>query len=233
MEEQLQSSSPSAENGKSATITNQQPGSTPQGKKSYIKYVAVGIVIVLMVAGGVLTYTRMYGASSSTGSGSQTNLAVPTLNSNPFQPANAPVPVVGVGDTVKINYTGTFTNGTVFDSNIGKQPLVFTVGSGQVIPGLDNGVIGMKLGEEKILTIPANEAYGPINSTLITQIPRSALGNQTVQVGMGIGGTSGGKQEQGTVTAVNATYLTVDFNPPLAGDTLIFNVTVVGIQKAT
>ena len=64
------------------------------------------------------------------------------------------------GDTVDVFYTGTFTNGTVFDSNVGGQPLQFTVGSGQVIPGFDQAVLGMKLKESKTVTIPANDAYG-------------------------------------------------------------------------
>lgn len=141
---------------------------------------------------------------------------------------NAAPSVVAVGDNVSVYYTGTLTNGTVFDSNVGKQPLQFTVGSGQLIKGFDQGVIGMKLNETKTITIPANEAYGEVNASQIVTVPRSQLGNGTVTVGMGVS-TSGG--QQGIVKAVNATSVTVDFNSPLAGQTLIFQIKVVSIKK--
>lgn len=142
----------------------------------------------------------------------------------------AKAPVVEKGDTVSVYYTGTFTNGTVFDSNVGKQPLVFTVGSGQMIQGFDSGVIGMKLNESRTITIPANEAYGEVNPALIITVPLSSFGNQsnTVQAGMIVTAENG---EQGTITSVNSTNATIDFNSPLAGKTLVFNITVVAIQK--
>lgn len=143
------------------------------------------------------------------------------------------IPVVAAGDTVKVNYVGTFTNGTIFDSSAGRQPLEFTVGSGQVIKGFDQAVVGMKVNQEKTVTIPANEAYGPVNQALIIKVPRSTFGNQTVEPGMAVNESSNGQQAHGVITAVNTTTVTVDFNPLLAGQTLIFNITIVAIQKAT
>ncbi len=137
-------------------------------------------------------------------------------------------PVVTIGDNISVYYTGTYTNGTVFDSNAGKAPLNFTVGSGQLIKGFDDAVVGMKLNETKTVTIPANEAYGEANQSLIVAVPRSDFNNQTVTIGM-IVSTSRGAQ--GRVTAVNATNVTVDFNSPLAGQTLVFKITVVSIKK--
>ncbi|MCW6160251.1 MAG: peptidylprolyl isomerase [Candidatus Micrarchaeales archaeon] len=137
-------------------------------------------------------------------------------------------PVVAVGDNISVYYTGTYTNGTVFDSNAGKTPLNFTVGSGQLIKGFDDAVIGMKLNETKTVTIPANEAYGEVNQSLIVTVPKRDFGNQTVTVGMMISTSRGA---QGRVTAVNATNVTVDFNSPLAGQTLVFKITVVSIKK--
>jgi FKBP-type peptidyl-prolyl cis-trans isomerase len=87
--------------------------------------------------------------------------------------------VVKTGDTVKVDYTGKLENGTVFDSSEGKQPLEFEVGAGQMISGFDKGVIGMKVGQTKTLTLPPEEAYGaqgtpdgtiPPNSTLIFDV---------------------------------------------------------------
>ncbi len=137
-------------------------------------------------------------------------------------------PVVAKGDTINVSYTGTLTNGTVFDSNVGKQPLQFTVGAGQLIEGFDQGVIGMKLNEEKTITIPPNQAYGEVNPALIMQIPANTFGNQTAQIGMVV---TDPQQQQGVVTAVNKTTVTVDFNPELAGKTLIFKIKVLSIKK--
>lgn len=145
--------------------------------------------------------------------------------------SSASVPTVGIGDTIEVNYTGTFTNGTVFGSNAGQPPLKFTVGAGQVIPGFDNGVVGMRLGEERTVTVQPNEAYGQINASLIVKVPMSSFGNRTVQIGMTVGENVNGRLIQGTITAANATTATVDFNPPLAGKTLVFRIRVIGIQK--
>ena len=135
--------------------------------------------------------------------------------------------VVAIGDNVSVYYTGAFTNGTVFSSNFGGQPLNFTVGAGQLIPGFDQGVIGMKVGENKTLTLPPAEAYGEVNASLFVSFPINAFGNSTPFVGRQV---SDGRST-GIVTAVNATNATIDFNPPLAGDTLIFKVEVVKIWK--
>ncbi len=144
----------------------------------------------------------------------------------------AGAPKVVTGDTVQVYYTGTLTNGTVFDSNVGKQPLQFTVGANQVIPGFEQGVIGMTLNQNRTLTIPANEAYGQVDPALFIQVPLTEFGNYTVKQGGPITETSAtGQQYQGIVTALNSTTATVDFNPPLAGQTLVFSVKVVGITK--
>lgn len=138
-------------------------------------------------------------------------------------------PKVKKGDTIYIYYTGKLTNGTVFDSNVGGQALQFTVGSGQVISGMDSEVVGMSLGVPKTLVIPYNEAYGAVNPSLVANVPISIFSNTSVMVGERVAGNISGKVVQGTVTADNGNYATVNFNPPLAGQTLIFNLTVVKI----
>ncbi len=145
--------------------------------------------------------------------------------------ANAQPQVVVSGDNVSVYYTGSFTNGTVFDSNAGKVPLNFTVGSGMVIQGFDHAVIGMGLDQNKTVTVPVNEAYGPVNPALIVSVPANAFGNQTIKVGTMVRETANGHLVEGVVTMVNSTNVTIDFNPPLAGQTLIFTIRVVGIKK--
>lgn len=140
------------------------------------------------------------------------------------------VPTVKAGDNVSVYYIGTYTNGTIFDSNIGGQPLQFTVGSGQVITGFDNAVVGMRLNQERNITLAPDQAYGQVNQQYIMSVPISNFAGENVTVGMQVYGKSGSQQATGHVTAVNSTNVTIDFNPPLAGKTLDFSIRVVGIQ---
>ncbi|MDE1860226.1 MAG: peptidylprolyl isomerase [Candidatus Micrarchaeota archaeon] len=140
-------------------------------------------------------------------------------------------PIVANGDTVQVYYMGKLSNGTVFGSNFGQQPLTFTVGANQVIPGFDQAVIGMKLNSTKSVTIPPDQAYGAVKPSLIVQVPLAEFGNQTVKAGMVVTRTENGQQIQGLVTAVNGSNATLNFNSPLAGQTLNFEIKVVSIQK--
>ena len=136
------------------------------------------------------------------------------------------------GDTVKIHYTGTLEDGTVFDSSEGRDPLSFTVGNGQVIPGFEEAVIGMATDEKKNVTIPGDKAYGPRNEELIIEVPRD-------QVPPDINPEVGQKlQMQGPdnemvvveVTGVTDAQVMLDANPPLAGKDLIFDIELVAIS---
>jgi len=142
--------------------------------------------------------------------------------------------IVQKNDNVSVDYTGKFENGTIFDSSQGKSPLTFTAGTGQVIPGFDNAVLGMKVGEEKNVTIPPSEAYGERNESLVQQVPLSAFGNNSdkLQAGMQIGITNPqtGQQFPATVTKIEGDNVSLDMNPPLAGKTLIFDIKVVKIE---
>jgi peptidylprolyl isomerase len=141
-------------------------------------------------------------------------------------------PVVANGDKVAVYYTGRFTNGTVFGSNFGNQTLNFTVGAGQTIEGFNQAVIGMKLNQTKNVTIPENEAYGPVNQTLIIKVPANEFADQNFTIGQGVTETSqSGQQATGTIIAFNSTTVTINFNPRLAGQTLLFTIKVVGIQS--
>ena len=140
-------------------------------------------------------------------------------------------PTVASGDSISVYYTGKYTNGTVFNSNEGGIPFNFTVGAGQVISGFNNGVIGMSVGQTRTITIPANQAYGEINPALIIDVPVAAFGNRSIAAGMGLTETINGTQRNGIITSVNSTIAVIDFNPPLAGKTLVFNITVVSIRK--
>lgn len=135
------------------------------------------------------------------------------------------------GDTVKIHYSGKLDDGTQFDSSEGREPLEFAVGSGQVIPGFEQAVEGMAVGESKSVSIPAEEAYGPHREELVQDLPASALPEGlTPEVGMQLQGRSGdGQALQVVVTDVKDEAITVDGNHPLAGQALNFSIELVDI----
>ena len=135
------------------------------------------------------------------------------------------------GDTVKIHYTGTLDDGSQFDSSEGQDPLEFTIGQGQVIPGFESAVEGMTVGDKKSVNIPAGQAYGDRHDQLVQEVPKEALpDDMEVEVGMPI-------QAQGAdghvidlvITAVNEESIIVDGNHPLAGQALNFDLHLVEI----
>lgn len=135
------------------------------------------------------------------------------------------------GDTVKIHYTGTLEDGTEFDSSAGREPLEFAIGSGQVIPGFDNAVDGMTVGDNITVTIPAGEAYGERHDQLVQEVPRTALPeDMNPEIGMQLQSQSPDGQIMNLlVTAVEVESITVDGNHPLAGQALTFAIELVEI----
>ena len=135
------------------------------------------------------------------------------------------------GDTVKIHYTGTLDDGTQFDSSAGRDPLEFTLGSGQVIPGFDKAVEGMAVGDEKTVNIQPDDAYGPRNDQMVQEVPKSALPDDLEpEEGMGLQARGqDGQVLNLTVGAVGDDSSTVDGNHPLAGQSLNFDIELVEI----
>jgi FKBP-type peptidyl-prolyl cis-trans isomerase 2 len=138
------------------------------------------------------------------------------------------------GDTVHLHYTGTLQDGTTFDSSEGREPLVFQVGTGQIIPGLDTALPGMAVGDEKTVDIPCDQAYGPVNPGMQQQVPRADIPpNIPVDVGTQLQmKTPDGQAVPVIVTAADAESVTLDANHPLAGKDLKFEIKLVSIQKA-
>lgn len=149
------------------------------------------------------------------------------------QAADEPGETGGVqeGDTVKVHYTGKLDDGTVFDSSAGRDPLQFMVGAGQVIPGFDEAVIGMKPGESKTVKIPADKAYGPYYKELVGVIDRSKFpADMELEVGQQLQVSNpSGELLTATVIDVSETSVTVDANHHLAGKDLTFEIELVEI----
>jgi FKBP-type peptidyl-prolyl cis-trans isomerase 2 len=136
------------------------------------------------------------------------------------------------GDSVKIHYTGRLTNGETFDSSAGREPLAFTLGSGMVIKGFDDGVTGMITGEKKTITIPPDEAYGLQNPEMIIEFPKSNLPPEMeVEAGTQLMMNNGqGQQLPVVVIEVKEEVIVIDANHQLAGKELIFDLELVAID---
>ena len=135
------------------------------------------------------------------------------------------------GDTVKIHYTGRLEDGSEFDSSSGKDPLKFSIGSGQVIPGFDEAVTGMKVGEKKTAEIPCDKAYGDRDPSMVMMVDRKHVPpeiNPEVGQRMEMGGPNG-ELVIVNVIDVNDENVTLDANPPLAGEDLTFDIELVEI----
>lgn len=138
------------------------------------------------------------------------------------------------GDTVRIHYTGTLKTGETFDSSDGRDPLEFTVGSGQIIPGLDNAIPGMAEGEKKTVEVPCAEAYGEVMEDARQTVPRSQIPpniplEQGLQLQMQM---PSGQAVPVTVAELTEDEVVLDANHPLAGKDLIFAIEMVEIKAA-
>jgi FKBP-type peptidyl-prolyl cis-trans isomerase 2 len=138
------------------------------------------------------------------------------------------------GDTVKVHYTGRLPDGTTFDASDEQEPLEFTLGAGEVIPGFEAAVLGMTPGESKTATVAADAAYGPHDDEMILQVDREQFpANIEPQVGQRLQV----RQDQGetfsvVVTEITPDSVTLDANHPLAGQDLTFDIQLVEIAAA-
>lgn len=137
-----------------------------------------------------------------------------------------------VGDNVTVHYTGKLEDGTVFDSSVERDPLEFAIGSGSLIPGFEKAVIGMSPGESKTETIPAGQAYGDYQAEMVLVVERQQI---PTELPLDVGQRLQIREQTGQVipvivTDVSDSTVTLDANHPLAGETLTFDIQLVGIS---
>ncbi len=130
------------------------------------------------------------------------------------------------GDTVTVHYTGKFEDGDVFDSSSGGEPLKFTAGGQEVIPGVSNAVVGMNTGDSKTVTVSAEEGYGERQEGLLQKVPRAQLPPE-VKVGDPLQAQVEGNNFIFWVKDLDEEFATLDANHPLAGKTLVFELELV------
>ncbi len=139
--------------------------------------------------------------------------------------------LVEAGDQVRVNYTGMFTDGSVFDSSAGNEPLEFTVGAGEVITGFDSAVVGMQPGETRKVTVDPEEAYGPHNPEMVAEVERSLIPeDHRLQIGgfLEVSLESGNTLEV-QIVELNDTTVKLDANHPLAGKELHFEIELLEV----
>lgn len=135
------------------------------------------------------------------------------------------------GNRVKVHYTGKLDDGSVFDSSEGREPLEFTVGEGQVIPGFEQGVVGMEPGDSKTLNIPSDKAYGPRRPEGVFEIERSEIPPSIpLEEGMRLQANQGGRTVELMVVEIDESKVTLDGNHPLAGRDLTFDIQLVEVS---
>lgn len=134
------------------------------------------------------------------------------------------------GNTVRVHYTGRLSDGTVFDSSQGRDPLEFTLGSGQVIPGFDEAVTGMAVGDSATVTIEPENAYGERREEMVQNVPRNDIPAE-IELAVGMQLQASGPQGQMIVTVMELSddVVRLDANHPLAGKALTFDLELVEI----
>ena len=135
------------------------------------------------------------------------------------------------GDTVTVHYTGRLEDGTVFDSSVNRDPLQFTLGEGLLIPGFEQAVLGMSVGESKIAEVSADQAYGPHREEMVVAIDLQEFPphfqpevGQQLQIPQ-----SDSRVTRLIVTDVSEQKVTLDANHPLAGRDLTFDIQLLEI----
>jgi peptidylprolyl isomerase len=193
--------------------------STILGNKNLV--LAIGVIVVIAVV-AVAAYVAMTpGTGSSPAAGN-------TIITGTGSGAAA-----GVGNSVSVYYTGTFANGTVFDSNVDKTPLAVKIGAHRVVPGFENALIGMKAGQTKTVTIPVDQAYGTYHPEYVQVVERTGtLATMDLKPGAILTSQDPATGAVTMVTVVNVTRdsVTIDGNSRLAGLPLTFTIQLLSVN---
>lgn len=140
---------------------------------------------------------------------------------------------VADGARVSLEYTVSLADETVFDTNVGKAPLVYTHGSGELVPGLERQLVGLKAGDTKSVEVPPEEAYGAVDPNRLQEVPKENVPEASRAVGKKLQGRGpNGRMMHAQVREVKDDTLVVDLNHPLAGQKLFFAVKVLKVEQA-
>jgi FKBP-type peptidyl-prolyl cis-trans isomerase SlyD len=140
---------------------------------------------------------------------------------------------ISAGKEVSIEYTLKLDDDSLVASNVGRDPLVYVHGSNQIISGLENALAGMEIGETKKITLPPDESYGLVDMEAFREVEKRQIPAEALQVGVQLQGREGdGEVVHARIAEIKENSVVLDFNHPLAGKTLCFEVKVLNIQNA-
>ncbi len=135
---------------------------------------------------------------------------------------------------VKLNYKGTLDDGSVFDTSEGREPLEFVFGLGMIIPGLEEGIKSLKVGDKKSVKVNADKAYGPKKKEAMQEVPKEQLPKEAeLKVGMQLAAQGPQGTIPVTIAEIKDKTIVVDFNHPLAGKDLTFDVEILDVREST
>jgi FKBP-type peptidyl-prolyl cis-trans isomerase SlyD len=160
-------------------------------------------------------------------------LSLPGAGRSPASLSLMPATEIREGAIVTIDYTLKDDSGAVIESSVGKEPMTYIHGAGQIVPGLERALAGLKIGDQKKVEVRPEEGYGPPDANAFRELPKESLPPDAQKVGaMLMMKSADGGMVPVRVHKVTATTVTVDLNHPLAGKTLNFDVTVKDIKAA-
>ena len=183
----------------------------------------IGVIVILAIVAVAAYFLLMPGTNGSP-------------SGKPLVTGTGTGPAAATGNSVSVFYTGMFTNGTVFDSNVNGTPITFSIGSRQVISGFENALVGMMAGQTKTVHIPVEQAYGPYKPEYIHVINRTGTlaTMELVEGGMlTYRNPSTNTMSMVKILSFTPDTVTIDGNSPLAGEPLTFTIQLVSINKDT
>jgi FKBP-type peptidyl-prolyl cis-trans isomerase SlyD len=140
--------------------------------------------------------------------------------------------IISAGMLVTFEYTLKSDDGNVIDTSEGGQPFVYTHGKSEVVPGLEAELAGMKVGDSKVVIVKPEQGYGPLNDQAIVEVPLDKIPEDAREVGRQLQGSGpDGQAVYPVVKEVRESVVILDFNHPLAGETLHFDVNIVSIEE--
>ena len=141
---------------------------------------------------------------------------------------------IGQGSTVTLHFSLKFENGEVVDSNFEKDPATFTIGDGSLLPGFERVLLGLKGSDKRTFEIPPEQGFGTPNEQNVQIMPRSQFDSMELDYGvLVIFKDAAGGEMPGVVKAFNDQQVTIDFNHPLAGKVIVFDVEIIQVKNST
>ncbi|MFQ5803475.1 MAG: peptidylprolyl isomerase [Candidatus Methylomirabilales bacterium] len=191
-------------------------------------------VLMLMSRGKGARRLSLYGITRWVACGAILYACISPMSVHAESPGGEKEMTVSAGNTISIEYTLRLEDKAVVDTNVGADPLTYVHGSQQIIPGLEKALEGLKIGENKQVTVTPENGYGPVIQDAFVEVKKEQIPKDALKVDAQLQGKdASGQNFQARVAEIREQTVLLDFNHPLAGRTLYFDVKILDIQKAS